>query len=204
VRTIAYIDGFNLYYSMLRGTGARWLDLPRLVSRSFPSDAVEAVWYFTAVVHKSEDDPKRPKRQIEYIRLLEATGVRVQLGSFTRHKVWTKTVEGSPVRVVRVQEKGSDVNLATRLLIDAASGAFEQAVIVSNDSDLQGPILHVSQNLNLRVTVLQPVLRRAAASVSLARAATASKLLDARLLSQCLFPDTLAIAGTSYRKPETW
>ena len=26
-RTIVYIDGFNLYYGLLRGTCAKWLDL---------------------------------------------------------------------------------------------------------------------------------------------------------------------------------
>jgi len=43
-------------------------------------------------------------------------------------------------RVIKTEEKGSDVNLATHLLHDAHRGWFEAAVIVSNDSDLLEPI----------------------------------------------------------------
>ena len=43
-------------------------------------------------------------------------------------------------RVVKTEEKGSDVNLATNLLVDAFHNKYELAVIVSKDSDLLAPI----------------------------------------------------------------
>ncbi|WP_245718255.1 NYN domain-containing protein [Nocardia miyunensis] len=44
------------------------------------------------------------------------------------------------VSVARREEKGSDVNLASHLLIDVLSRTVEAAVVISNDSDLCFPI----------------------------------------------------------------
>jgi hypothetical protein len=38
------------------------------------------------------------------------------------------------------EEKGSDVNVASHLLVDVLSGAVDAAIVVSNDSDLKFPI----------------------------------------------------------------
>jgi hypothetical protein len=46
------------------------------------------------------------------------------------------------VQVLNMEEKGSDVNVASHLLIDIASGVVDAAVIVSNDSDLRFPVQH--------------------------------------------------------------
>ena len=42
--------------------------------------------------------------------------------------------------VARREEKGSDVNVATHLLVDVFGGAVDAAVVISNDSDLKLPI----------------------------------------------------------------
>ncbi len=44
------------------------------------------------------------------------------------------------VEVVKTEEKGSDVNLATYLLLDAFRRRCDSAVVISNDSDLAEPI----------------------------------------------------------------
>ncbi|KQR17863.1 NYN domain-containing protein [Cellulomonas sp. Leaf334] len=46
------------------------------------------------------------------------------------------------VSVARREEKGSDVNVASHLLIDVLTGAIDAAVVISNDSDLEFPIAH--------------------------------------------------------------
>ena len=38
------------------------------------------------------------------------------------------------------EEKGSDVNVATHLLVDVLTGAIDAAIVISNDSDLALPI----------------------------------------------------------------
>lgn len=44
------------------------------------------------------------------------------------------------VSVARREEKGSDVNVATHLLLDVLEGNVDAAVVVSNDSDLKLPV----------------------------------------------------------------
>jgi len=41
IRSIVYIDGFNLYYGALRNTDYKWLDLQTLFQRLLPNDEVE-------------------------------------------------------------------------------------------------------------------------------------------------------------------
>ena len=60
------------------------------------------------------------------------------------------------VRVVKTEEKGSDVNFATHLLMDAADDLFDVAIIVSNDSDLKEPIRLVKQRFGKTVGILGP------------------------------------------------
>jgi hypothetical protein len=50
---------------------------------------------------------------------------------------------GSPMLMAQVrnrEEKGSDVNVATHLLVDVLGGAVDAAIVISNDSDLALPI----------------------------------------------------------------
>ena len=48
-RTIVYIDGYNLYYGLLKGTKSKWLDLMTFVKALLRSDhEIVAVKYFTA------------------------------------------------------------------------------------------------------------------------------------------------------------
>ncbi len=48
-------------------------------------------------------------------------------------------------QVIKTEEKGSDVNLATYLLLDAFNRDCEMAIVISNDSDLVEPIRIVQQ-----------------------------------------------------------
>ncbi len=47
--------------------------------------------------------------------------------------------------IARREEKGSDVNVASHLLIDALTGVIDAAAVISNDSDLAFPVSHVRE-----------------------------------------------------------
>ncbi len=53
------------------------------------------------------------------------------------------------VSVARREEKGSDVNVASHLLIDVLSEEVDGALVITNDSDLSYPI----QQARLRVPI---------------------------------------------------
>ena len=46
--TNVYIDGFNLYYGLLKGTSYKWLDLERFCDQLLPRNTVQKIYYFTA------------------------------------------------------------------------------------------------------------------------------------------------------------
>jgi len=77
-----------------------------------------------------------------YIRALETIPeVVVHYGQFQTNKVWMPRVAPAPgedpmVRVFRTEEKGSDVNIGSYLLLDAFKNDSDTAVVISNDSDL--------------------------------------------------------------------
>jgi hypothetical protein len=51
--------------------------------------------------------------------------------------------------VARREEKGSDVNVASHMLVDVLEGSMDAAVVVSNDSDLKMPVDVVRQHVPL-------------------------------------------------------
>jgi NYN domain len=80
------------------------------------------------------------------------------------------------VEVIKTEEKGSDVNLATYLLLDGFDGDYELAVVISNDSDLLMPVAVVRHRLGLTVGILNP--QRKHPSVVLQREANFSATFD--------------------------
>ncbi len=94
MRTIVYIDGFNLYYRALKGTAYKWLDIEQLCVAALPPGLVlDQVKYFTAPVNGLPNDPA-PNRQRIYFAALRAHCPRVTtiLGRFSVHAVKAQLV----------------------------------------------------------------------------------------------------------------
>jgi len=51
--------------------------------------------------------------------------------------------------VARREEKGSDVNVASHLLIDVLTGTVDAAIVISNDSDLAYPVSFARQHVHV-------------------------------------------------------
>jgi hypothetical protein len=121
---------------------------------------VEHVTYCTARVI---GDPRAVARQSAYLRALELSGSvdLIEYGQFKEtYKRYPRATAGTKGRPILVgagrpqmvgiahrEEKGSDVNLASRLLIDALTFQMDAAVVVSNDSDLALPVREVRERL---------------------------------------------------------
>lgn len=209
LRTIVYVDGFNLYYRALRGTPHRWLDLRALSEAVLrPSNTVVAIRYFTADV-SGKRDPGTPERQQAYLRALRRTpGLSVHKGHFLTSLKWAEVAASSPtflrphplsVATLKTEEKGSDVNLATYLVRDAFTDQCDVAVVLSNDTDLVEPIRVVREELDKPVGLICPSPRPAK---SLAAVASFCRMLTPARLAAAQFPNP--IPGTSIRKPEAW
>jgi len=207
LRTYVYVDGFNLYYNALKGTPYKWLDLLKLSRHLLPLHDVRRIRYFTARVTAMPHDIDQPRRQETYLRALRTLpNLTIHFGSFKVYPAWlplaTPPLSGSPlVKVLKPQEKGSDVNLATHLLIDAAEGSFEAAVVITNDSDLRAPIRAIREIYKLPVGVLHP---HAKPSKELHQEAAFCRGVSEGALKACQFQPSLEDRGGRFTKPATW
>ncbi len=207
--TNLYIDGFNLYYRALKDTPFRWLDLRRLAETLFPQDSINRVYYFTARLDVRPGNPGQAQRQLIYLRALATLpGFDSYFGVFrsgVKRRPLAESVPGLPTHVLvrDSEEKGSDVNLATRLLVDGFNGEYEQAVVVSNDADFAGAMRYVRDDLGLRVTLVNPDPRNSSPR-ELTDTATYVKRLWKSHLRRSLLPDTLMDDVGVITKPEEW
>ena len=204
-----YIDGFNLYYRALKDTRLRWLDLRRLAEALFPDDEIRVICYCTALLNQRPDNPDQPARQLTYLRALRTLpGLEIHYGTFrprTKVRRLAEPIPGLPeyVRIVDSEEKGTDVNLATRLLVDGFNGAYEQAVVVSNDSDLASPMRYVRDELGRKVSVVNPDNNNYTHQ-DLVDAATYVKRLRRSQLRRSQFPPVISDAQGRITKPAGW
>ncbi len=116
-----------------------------------------------------------------------------------------RPLPGMPTHVLvnDMEEKGSDVNLATRLLVDGFNGDYEQAVVVSNDADFASAVRSVRDELGLRVVLVNPDRKNRSPS-ALASSATYVKRLWTSHRRRSQFPDTLADEVGVITKPSGW
>ena len=86
-KTRVYIDGYNLYYGLLKGTPWKWLDL-ELFSKSLlnPDHEIVSIVYFTAPVKTHPYDPAALDRQKIYLQGLSKNPlIKTVLGYYTKN-----------------------------------------------------------------------------------------------------------------------
>ena len=213
-RTIVYVDGFNLYYGCLKDTPYRWLDLSKLCERLLnQTHDVVAIKYFTARMQERIGNPGQDQRQRVYLRALATLpGLSLQYGQFITRPAWRMLAKpprrGNPMRQVLItEEKGSDVNLASHLLIDGFRARYDVAVVISNDSDLKEPVRFVREDLQAPVGILNPhphKHRSWALSPPKLPPRSFYKPIRKGALSASQFPATLADRNGTITKPASW
>jgi uncharacterized LabA/DUF88 family protein len=211
IRTNVYVDGFNLFYGCVKGTPCRWLNLAQFCQKLFPQNSITRIRYFTALVNSPPYDPAKQQRQQAYLRALRTIPhLSIHLGQFRTNQVVRDLVSpplGGPrqARVLDPKEKGSDVALATHLLVDGFRGEYDAAVVVSNDSDLCLPIEKVRTELGLAVIVVSPTsLPGRRPSYELRQVATFFMTVREASLRACQFPETLWDEAGVFTKPAKW
>lgn len=206
MRSIIYVDGFNLYYGALKGGPNKWLDLERLFRRVRTGDAVQKIKYFTALV----DGPARV-RQETYLRALATSPlIEILLGKYKYKQVkcmlqqcdyrgprWFRTPE----------EKRTDVNIAVQMVCDAFEDRADRFVVVSGDSDLVPAVATIKSRFpNKQVLIYVPTQDPTrGAAVELRSSADKHRDLPLILLRHCQFRSELPDgAGGMILKPAGW
>lgn len=154
LRTIVYVDGYNLYYSRLKGTPYKWLDIPalfrdRIVTPQNPASEVVKVKYFTSPVMASyaRHGKASEEAQTQYLRALLARsagfmevikGFHVfQPTHLPAYRVGASPNKDDLSSVWMIEEKQTDVNIALEVYRDSIQGSCDQIVVCSNDSDIE-------------------------------------------------------------------
>lgn len=88
MRTIVYIDTFNLYYGACMAPGRRWLNPVALAQRLLPNDEIIEIAYFTANIKRDPEDPGAQDRQRLYHRALRTIpNLEIFLGRYISKQV---------------------------------------------------------------------------------------------------------------------
>lgn len=207
MRTRIYVDAFNLYYGSLKGTQYKWLDLLALSRQLLrPENEIGGIKYFTALVTPRPNDPDQLTRQKTYLRALGTIRAQVVYGHYLSHAVTMYKANQAPgespfVKVIKTEEKGSDVNIASHMLMDGFEDAYDCAVLVSGDSDLATPAKMIVSRFKKKVGILNPQKIECKA---LKGVASFYKHIRQSALASSQFPAVLTDAKGSFHKPEDW
>jgi uncharacterized LabA/DUF88 family protein len=204
-KVYVYVDGFNLYYGALKSTPYRWLNIGALSAAMLPGDQIAAIRYFTASVSARPGDPSQPQRQQMFLRALRTIpNLTIHYGQFRTRPTRLPLSNTTPIKLVyvdRTEEKGSDVNLASYLLLDGFKKSYETAVLITNDSDLETPVRFVRQELKLPIGILNP---HSTHSSCLRQYANFTKRIRQSDVAAAQFPNELTDAHGKFTKPPSW
>lgn len=199
-RVLVYIDGFNLYFGMKEAgfEAYKWLDLTSLSKNLLKSNQeLVGLKYFTSRV---SNNPEKQKRQSTYIEALETTGVKIYYGHYQSDNIECRRCGNI---WATYNEKMTDVNIATHMLIDAYKDKYDTAMLISGDSDLVPPIKEIHTLFkNKRVFVAFPPKRH---NTSVAIIAKGSMTIGRKKLLDSQFHETVTKKdGFVLKKPSSW
>ena len=176
----------------------KWLDIRRLIDNlRKPEQAINAIKYFTSRVG---NNPDKQKRQSTYIEALETTDISVIYGRYQINDVECHRC-GNIWR--EPNEKMTDVNIATQMIIDAYADNYDTAILISGDSDLVPPIRAIHGTFkNKRVAVFFPPKRF---NSSVSAVAKGSLIIGRKKLVDSQFDINITKkGGFILQKPKEW
>ena len=200
-RVISYIDGFNLYFG-LKGKGWTryyWLNIKKLSENLLEKDQqLLLTKYFTARISYPPDKVKRQGTFIEALETLPNLEI-----FYGKYQMNTQECRKCGFVWPIPNEKMTDVNIAVELLSDAFQDKFDNALLISADSDLIAPIRTVRKLFpNKKITVAFPP---ASSSFELIKAANAFINIGRKKIADSLFTDDVVKKdGYILKRPERW
>lgn len=201
MRTNAYIDGFNLYHSILSFNEPRlkWLDLRSLCEKFLRnSDELHEVYFFSAYLTHNQD---KFSRHLNYTKALQSVSVTPIMGKFKKKFPHCKNCNTD---YQTHEEKQSDINIAITLLRDAFLDKFDKAFLITADTDLVSTIKMIKELFpKKRIILLVPPKRRKYAN-ELIQTANANFEIKKTDLLNSLLPDTIYLKNEVIKIPNEY
>ncbi len=151
MKTIIYVDGYNLFYGCLKHSEDKWLDLQellfkRIVIPQSPSSELLKIKFFTAdikakVASKGQEASHSQEKYHRALENLYPNTIEIIKGFYSLEKANLLRYRKPPNKTERVdvwklEEKQTDVNIALHAYRDAIKAKATQLIFVSNDTDL--------------------------------------------------------------------
>ena len=175
-RILVLIDGFNYYHKLKEyqdkyNKCVKWLNYKSLAqSWLTEEDDVGSmqIYYFSAIANwRGVESAKRHKT---YIKVLDYAGINVVLGEFKQKKTHrckdnekcvNCTCTPDRKKLIRHEEKNSDVNLAITLVEKSIKKEFDKCFILSADNDFATAITRAKElNPDIKIIIQPPPLSR--------------------------------------------
>lgn len=232
-RVAAYIDGFNLYYALKTasrhadknhlqaggdfaeclGRSLYWLDIQAVVlSRLSESQECVGIGYFSAprIVSKLDKGPVRVRQQqsndrqrVYFEALATLPLVEIIKGWYIEKPPFVCPVDGCDGKMARFEEKGTDVNIAVRMIQDLYEDRFDCALVMSADGDLARPMECIRGYGKDVLLVLPPGRKRADKLKRFTSLPTQS--LELKDLRGHVMPDEVGRpVGRPLHRPDAW
>lgn len=208
-KCVVYIDGFNLYFSVLKqNPGWKWLNIQSLFESLRPDETVTQIKFFTALVDEDRWKSETRDKQKRYLNALSSLSkVVVIFGKYQRREVTCRASCGLTYQTP--EEKKTDVNIAVNLIDDAIKGRMESAVILSGDSDLEPAVKWVRENYpDIKITVYIPSLsdeQKKRRNDFYPKIGVACKFLPLAEIPMRQFPNCIRLPdGKEVQRPAAW
>lgn len=199
-RVTAYVDGFNLYFGIKEISKAcYWLDVRALAAGYLRADQeLTTTKYFTARISGPPDKKIRQEAYLDALKTVDSLSIFEG-----KYMPRIFTCPGCRQTTSAPNEKMTDVNIATEVLVDAFDDSFDTAFLISGDSDLVPAVRHVLRRFpTKRVVVVFPPKRVSSEMRALASASLHVRAADLR---RCQFPDVIQRGPyPALHRPQTW
>jgi uncharacterized LabA/DUF88 family protein len=179
------------------------------------SDLVEVRYYTAPMLGKMSDDlesPIRQRRYLQALRKMHPIGLTLIEGRIVASTPFQRLIRPIPeaphlqkVQVLDFNEKKTDVNIASDMINGAWLKTYDQAVLCSNDSDLEGALRSIKEHHpHIRIGLVAPISGDDPRKISsdLARFSDWKKILSTTHLSRSQLPDR--IPSSHLAKPAAW
>lgn len=200
-RVIVYIDGFNLYFGLLEKGWRKylWLDLQKLASSLLiDNQSLVHTKYFTSRISNPTSKQRRQSLFLDALNTLTEFSIY-----YGRYQAEVKTCDNCGFTTLVSNEKKTDVNIATEMLVDAFQNRFDTAILVSADADLTAPIVSIRKLFPDKAVIIAfPPARH---SYELKNKASGVYFISEEKLAQNLLPESIILKnGFELKRPEKW
>jgi len=225
MKTIIYVDGYNLFYGCLKHTRYKWLDLHRLFAEQIvhaqdPGSRVTQIKFFTADIKAkiASNGQLATQAQQSYHRALVqkySTSIEIIKGFYSLEKATLPVYKSPPdkrdsVDVWRLEEKETDVNIALTAYRDVAKNTAEHIVFVSNDTDLSPALQAIRDDFgsSVKIGVIIPIRKQTAGRPPNAKLSSYAdwtrKYITNNELADSQLPELIPTNRKPIKKPEYW